>query len=730
MVVATDADGPEFGSLLYSLSDGFDMQDRHPYFKIQPRTGELCVSQDMDRDSGQTIHDILIKAEDPGGLSAQTYVHIEVEDLNDNAPVFDPDRYAVSISSHAPPGTEVLSVIATDRDSGRFGRVTYEVLPGDMSGSFTLDRQTGTLLLTSTLTHLGAASVKLSITARDGEGLTSVRPAEVTINVLSSAQAPAVFRRSRYTFTVPEDAPPGTPVGTVEAINPADSDSVSYRISSGDPQGLFSVHPKSGLITNVQRLDHESQPHALLVLQSHTASSPVHSTTQVTVTVEDVNDNAPVFPKPGDAVTVSQNALPGTVLFIAHAHDSDSGANGRVRYRLKSSGDGMFAVDRERGTVALTQSLRAGRRQSYSLDIVAEDGGELPLSAAMTLEVRVDRTAAEDGLAFETLVYQVEIGEGYRKDSRVIQVRAHPSRGAHAPNSGVTYSLEAEAGFPPAPFRIHPNSGWLFLSHNLDFETESTFRFRVSATAGNATPAEATATAAVVVLVLDVNDNPPVFGSEVYYFTVSEGASPRGLVGAVEATDKDSGKNGQLSYILLTDGKFFRINAKTGEIINWVALDREQHGQHRLTVMVTDQGHPRLNATATAHILVTDINDNAPQFTHLPASKELHVQLWAGVPAGSLVTTMFAKDLDAGENGTVTLSMAAAELRVEGSGHFEIDGETGDIRTTEMFAGSAESRYALTVTATDGGVPPLEDAAVVHVQVRLTSHFLPRIHRF
>lgn len=64
-----------------------------------------------------------------------------------------------------------------------------------------------------------------------------------------------------------------------------------------------------------------------------------------------------------------------------------------------------------------------------------------------------------------------------------------------------------------------------------------------------------------------------------------------------------------------------------GEIINWVALDREQHGQHSLKVMVTDQGHPRLNATATVHVLVTDVNDNAPQFTHLPASKELNVQV-------------------------------------------------------------------------------------------------------
>lgn len=64
-----------------------------------------------------------------------------------------------------------------------------------------------------------------------------------------------------------------------------------------------------------------------------------------------------------------------------------------------------------------------------------------------------------------------------------------------------------------------------------------------------------------------------------------------------------------------------------GEIINWVALDRERHGQHTLKVMVTDQGHPRLNATATVHILITDINDNSPQFKHIPASKEMNIHV-------------------------------------------------------------------------------------------------------
>lgn len=71
----------------------------------------------------------------------------------------------------------------------------------------------------------------------------------------------------------------------------------------------------------------------------------------------------------------------------------------------------------------------------------------------------------------------------------------------------------------------------------------------------------------------------------------------------------------------------FSLSPGIGEIINWVALDREQQTQHTLKVMVTDQGHPRLNATATVHIMVTDINDNPPQFTHLPSGKELNLQV-------------------------------------------------------------------------------------------------------
>lgn len=78
-----------------------------------------------------------------GGLSAQAFVRVEMEDVNDNEPVFNPSTYVMSISGQTQPGTEIINVLATDRDSGIYGTVAYELIPGDLSSLFTIDSTTG-----------------------------------------------------------------------------------------------------------------------------------------------------------------------------------------------------------------------------------------------------------------------------------------------------------------------------------------------------------------------------------------------------------------------------------------------------------------------------------------------------------------------------------------------------------------------------------------------------------
>lgn len=82
-----------------------------------------------------------------GGLSAQAFVRIEIEDINDNQPVFEQDTYVTSISSHTHPGTEIINVAATDRDSGIFGIVAYELVPGEFSSFFRVDSSTGSVFV-------------------------------------------------------------------------------------------------------------------------------------------------------------------------------------------------------------------------------------------------------------------------------------------------------------------------------------------------------------------------------------------------------------------------------------------------------------------------------------------------------------------------------------------------------------------------------------------------------
>ena len=59
-----------------------------------------------------------------------------------------------------------------------------------------------------------------------------------------------------------------------------------------------------------------------------------------------------------------------------------------------------------------------------------------------------------------------------------------------------------------------------------------------------------TATTSVVVFILDENDNGPIFNQSMYTFNVLENATKLHVVGSVTATDKDTGPNGMLTYLI------------------------------------------------------------------------------------------------------------------------------------------------------------------------------------
>jgi len=69
----------------------------------------------------------VVQAHDLGkpSLSSTVTVYFNVVDLNDNAPLFDPMSYSDEVFENVAVGTNVLTVSATDIDSGKFFSLSY-----------------------------------------------------------------------------------------------------------------------------------------------------------------------------------------------------------------------------------------------------------------------------------------------------------------------------------------------------------------------------------------------------------------------------------------------------------------------------------------------------------------------------------------------------------------------------------------------------------------------------
>ena len=78
--------------------------------------------------------------------SSSLIVDVNVDDVNDNAPLFERDLYHVTIQEDAEIGRSLIGVKAHDLDLGSAGKVRYRIQSNRMSSSsnlFNIDQDTG-----------------------------------------------------------------------------------------------------------------------------------------------------------------------------------------------------------------------------------------------------------------------------------------------------------------------------------------------------------------------------------------------------------------------------------------------------------------------------------------------------------------------------------------------------------------------------------------------------------
>lgn len=200
----------------------------------------------------------------------------------------------------------------------------FHFLPGVISVSSTLDRESKDVYT-------------LNVKARDGGNPSKESIVDVKITITDVNDNKPLFEKPSYNPSIDEDASPGT---SVEKVFATDNDmgknkEITYNIKTGNEEGKFNMNEKTGEITLNQTLDHETKAsHPLVVTATDHGSPPLTSSVDVMVTVTDVNDNAPLFPKSLYNCTVAENLASGVAVCYVTASDADSGANGQLLYSI------------------------------------------------------------------------------------------------------------------------------------------------------------------------------------------------------------------------------------------------------------------------------------------------------------------------------------------------------------------------------------------------------------
>lgn len=152
-----------------------------------------------------------------GGLSTTAMVRIQITDVNDNEPIFNPVEYNLSLRDDVQTTTPFAVVQATDRDSERFGTVSYKIVPGKDANLFRVDRSTGEVFLSRGNFLSRSSSYHINVSAMDGGGNKASQDAQVAINIINSHMPMPVFQQSSYAFVIPEDVFKNSVVGTIKA---------------------------------------------------------------------------------------------------------------------------------------------------------------------------------------------------------------------------------------------------------------------------------------------------------------------------------------------------------------------------------------------------------------------------------------------------------------------------------------------------------------------------------
>ena len=679
---ASDLDGD---TLSYSL-DGADAQ----HFTLGATSGALQFQYAPDYetplDANQdNVYELAISVAD-GEYNSTEQLSVAVSDSYDEIPqATSASSVALAIDSLVV-GATVYTAQATDADAN--DQIAY-TLGGVDQQHFSLDSSSGELAFSQlpaslddpqdadgdniyevliTLTDLGANSSELAL----------------SVNVVAALGNAPEFAAATASVTFDENAV--ATVYTAQATD-ADNDALAYSISGTD-SSHFTIDSASGVIAFNSPPDHEQPADSdsdnaydlAIAATDHLGNQAQQS---LTVSINNLNDNAPQFTLSSNTFDIPENSI-GITTITATDLDGDE-----FTLALTTTADSShFTFDPASGALAFNSApdyespQDANADNTYELTLTATDSA---YSTSQDLAIRVANV--DEAPSFAAASQDLSVNEN---SSGTIYTAA----ASDPEQASLTYSA---SGADASLFTLDSASGALAFIAPPNFEqptdqdADNVYQLAITAADG-----ANQASQDLTITVADSNEAPSFTEASVALTTAENNSSFAYVVAA--AVDEDSGE--QLAYQLSGDDQSaFSFDPSTRALSFKQSpdfdnpKDQDADNVYQISISAADADYSTSQAIA---ITVADLNDEAPQFTSL-SSLALD---YSSIVVGATVYTAQATDADAGDQ--IAYALGGADQQ-----HFALDSSSGNLAFTQSPSLDApqdadgDNSYQLVVAATD-----------------------------
>ncbi|KFM80881.1 Protocadherin-15, partial [Stegodyphus mimosarum] len=433
-------------------------------------------------------YSITVQATDPGGRFSQAILDVVVvSGPNSGGPVFSQDRYDTQVSEGAAVKSTVITLTAEDPEKDD---VTYSIVEGNTNGDFAIDPKSGAISVARRLDREEISAYTLIVKAADPGNLFTTTSVDIRVTDIND-QNP-VFLQPAYTFRV-EEGLADAYVGTVQARDEDISMNghITYSLSGSSD---FYMDAESGEIRTSRALDFESHHvYKLLVTARDSAPDSRYGTASVTVLVNDVQDEKPVFEKNTYEGSVPENKANYEILQVK-ARDPDSVSS--VTYVIKEGDQTLFAIDSSTGMIRTLAPLDYERTTSYSLiaGTLENEGPDPRAVATVIISVEDQNDVAP---IFTSVPLPIRLQDTVPLGTVVTTVVASDGDGT-APGNDIRYEVSGKEK-APTYFLVDPESGFISVKDDLRKEPDSEYRIEITARDMGVPSLSATATLTVYV---------------------------------------------------------------------------------------------------------------------------------------------------------------------------------------------------------------------------------------